>query len=70
MAPRYPDLHVALHTQNPFALVSAVRHGLRRNGVAREEILRFTEEALAGPDPGRVEDVCRRWADLHVLPRS
>lgn len=67
MAPRYPHLHITLHSHNPLALVSAVRHGLRRYGVEREEILRFTEEALEGGEPTRVRDVCRRWADVELL---
>jgi len=59
-SPRYPDVHVQLHSRNPLAAVSAVRHALRRAGVERSEVRRFTEEAFAARGPAR--DVCCAWA--------
>lgn len=66
MAPRYPDVTVRLRTRNPFALVSAVRLGLRRSSVEAEEIRRFTEEALEHEKADEVRDVCARWARLDL----
>lgn len=61
--PRYPDLHVSLHTENPLALVSATRLALRRAGTDRTEIERFTRDALDSPDP---RSQCDRWVRLEV----
>lgn len=62
MAPRYPKLRIRLQSRNPFALVSAVRQGLRKSHVDRREIDRFTEEALRLEEPDRIKDVCAAWA--------
>ncbi len=62
MTPRYPEIHVQLHSRNPFALVSAVRQGLRRFHVDGHEIDRFTEEALEQNEPDRMREVCADWA--------
>lgn len=67
MAPRYPQLHVRLHSDNPFALISAVRMALRRSRVERREIDRFTEEALGAEEPQRMRDVCSDWAEVKVV---
>jgi len=61
--PRYPDLHVSLHTENPLALVSATRLALRRAGTDRTEIERFTRDALGSADP---RTLCGRWVRLEV----
>ena len=62
--PRYPDIHVRLHSRNPFALVSAVRQALRRSEVEENEIRRFSDEAMEVEEPGRMRDVCSRWAEI------
>jgi hypothetical protein len=66
MEPRYPEIHVSLKSRNRYALVSAVRQGLRRAGRPHDEIDRFSREALtaAEDDPRRVEEVCHRWVAL------
>ncbi len=66
MYPRYPDIHVELHSRNPYALISAIRLALRRSHVAPAEIFRFTEEALANDEPRRMREVCNRWADVAI----
>ena len=67
MAPRYPQIHVRLHSANPFALVSAVRLALRRSHVDAREIDRFTEEALTSEEPRRMRDVCSSWASVELV---
>ena len=62
MTPRYPDVRVRLQSRNPFALISAVRQGLRRSHVDGSEIDRFTEEALRVEEPNRMKAVCAAWA--------
>lgn len=62
-SPRYPDLRVSLHTDNPLAVVSAVRLALRKAGTDRREIDRFTREALGSPDP---QHFCDEWVQLDV----
>ncbi len=64
MSPRYPEVRVRLHSRNPFALVSAVRQGLRRYHVGHREIDRFTEEALRAEEPSRMREVCAAWAAI------
>lgn len=61
---RPPDVHVRLQTDHPLAMVSAVRHELRRAGADPRLIERFNEEAFASEEPQRMRDVCRRWADI------
>ena len=71
MAPRYPDIHVRLRSDNPFALVSAVRLALRRSEIDPGEIHRFTELALASDEPQRMRQICSDWAEVKVTaPRS
>ncbi len=66
MAPHYPDIHIRLRSNNPFALVSAVRLALRRSQVDPSEIHRFTAEALANEEPQRMRQVCSDWAEVEV----
>ncbi len=66
MAPRYPDIQVRLRSNNPFALISAVRQALRRSRVDPGEILRFTEEALRSEEPQRMREICSDWAEVEV----
>jgi hypothetical protein len=67
MAPRYPQIHVCLHSDNPFALISAVRMALRKSRIEKGEIDRFTEEALRSDEPQRMRQVCSDWAEVQVL---
>ena len=66
MAPRYPDIQVRLRSNNPFALVSAVRLALRSSHVDPGEITRFTEEALQTEEPQRMRKICADWAEVEV----
>ncbi len=66
MAPRYPEIHIRLRSNNPFALVSAIRLALRRSEVDPGEIQRFTAEALADEEPQRMRQVCSDWAAVEV----
>lgn len=63
MSPRYPEIRVRLQTDHPLALVSAIRHALRRSGVAPTEVRRFSAEALAAGGSHPIE-VCRAWATV------
>ena len=70
MAPRYPDIHIRLRSNNPFALVSAIRQALRRSHVDPGEIHRFTAEALAHEEPKRMRQVCSDWAEVEFSTPS
>ena len=61
---RHPEIQVTLESDNPFALVAAVREELRRARVDREEIRRLSDEALSQPDPLGIRQVCRKWVEL------
>jgi hypothetical protein len=67
MHPRYPEIHVTVHSRNPCALIGAVRLALRRAGVDRDEIRTFSSEAFGSDDDQRVRQVCGRWATLETL---
>ena len=64
MAPRYPDIQVRLHSQNPYALVSAVRMALRQADIDDAEVVRFTEQAFEDEEPHRMRKVCENWAQV------
>lgn len=64
MSPRYPEVQIRLRTRNPFALISAVRQGLRRSRVDDGEIRRFTEEAMRSEEPNQMREVCAAWAAI------
>ena len=65
MGPLYPEIRVTLRSRNRFALVSAIRQGLRRAGTSHDEIERFSREALTTiQDPQRFEELCDRWVRL------
>lgn len=66
-APRYPEIHVCLHSSNPFAVISAVRLALRRSRVDSGVIDRFTEEALRCEEPRQMRKVCTDWAEVELL---
>ena len=60
--PRYPKIHVATASPNPWAAVAAVREEMRRARVDTKEIERFSEQVLTGPvDEDHVHDVCAQW---------
>lgn len=60
----YPEIRVSLRSRNRFALVSAIRYGLRRAGTPHSEIERFSQEALSTQDAGSFEELCSRWVRL------
>lgn len=62
--PLYPDVRVSVRSRNRFALVSAIRLGLRRAGTSRTEIERFSREALSEQDSHRFEEICQSWVWL------
>lgn len=64
MTPRYPQLHVRLCSENPFALVGAIRLAMRRSKIQPEEIERFTTEALSRTEPLEMRRVCANWATI------
>ena len=68
MGPLYPEIHVSLRSRNRFALVSAIRHGLRLAGTSHAEIERFSQEALSTQDPLRFEELCSHWVRMKRPP--
>ena len=66
MQPRYPQIHVTVHSRNPCALIGAVRLALRQAGIDRSEIRTFSSEAFERPTADRVRQVCDRWATVDV----
>lgn len=70
MRPLYPQVRVSLRSRNRFALVSAIRHGLRRAGTPAEEIERFSREALAVQDPHGFEELCSQWVRMDRPPTA
>ena len=64
--PRYPDLEVALCSDNPLALIAAVRQALRHGRVDREEIRRFSDSAFRHGDPELRRAVCRQWVSVRA----
>ena len=64
ISPFYPDVRVSVRSRNRFALVSAIRYGLRRAGTPPAEIERFSQEALSAQDPRRLEEICQQWVLL------
>lgn len=64
MSPIYPDVRVSVRSRNRYALVSAIRYGLRRAGTPHSEIERFSQEALSTQDPHRLEEICQQWVLL------
>lgn len=64
MGPLYPQIRISLRSRNRYALVSAIRHGLRRAGTPPAEIDRFCQEALASQDSRGLEEICNRWVRL------
>lgn len=69
MGPLYPEIQISLRSRNRFALVSAIRQGLRKAGTCRSEIERFSREALSTQDPRQFEELCSQWVRLDVPHR-
>lgn len=65
--PRHPEVHVALHSRNPYAWVSSVRQALRTSGAPREEIHRFSSAALSGDDAAATWQVVSSWVEAELL---
>ena len=63
-SPRYPEIQVHVGSRNPLTLVAAVRYALWRADVERDEIDRFSEEALAHNGRRDPESVCREWVQI------
>lgn len=66
MGPLYPEIRVALRSRNRYALVSAIRLGLRRAGTPPAEIERFSCEALSTQDPSRFQELCSQWVLMEL----
>ena len=65
----YSHVRVSTRSANPVALIAATRHQLRRAGVAKEEIRRFSDEAFSSENAASQVDVCRRWVDVSQFCR-
>ncbi len=61
---RYPKIRVRTDSENPLALVAAVREELRLARVESSEINRFSEQALSQARVEAIRDVCRAWVNL------
>ncbi len=61
---RYPKIRVRTESENPFALVAAVREELRLARVAPKEIDLFSEQALSQAREEAIREVCKAWVDL------
>lgn len=68
--PRYPKIFVEIESQNPLALVAAVREALRLAHVRRSEISEFSNEAFSTDSPKKVEEVCKEWVYLEAKDRN
>jgi hypothetical protein len=55
-----------LRSSNPYAVISAVRHALRRSRVDEAEVARFSDEAFENEEPRRMRAVCDSWVDVEV----
>ena len=61
---RYPKIRVRTDSENPLALVAAVREELRLARVEASEINRFSEQALSKSHDDKIREVCKAWVDL------
>lgn len=70
-AVRYPKIRVRTDSENPLALVAAVREELRLARVEASEIYRFSEQALSEKRDEAIREVCRSWVHLEdSTPRA
>jgi hypothetical protein len=62
---RYPHIEVRLTgtNGNAFAIIGKVKQALRDNGVPKEMINQFIDEATAG-DYDNVLQTCMKWVDV------
>ena len=62
---KYPKVKVQLTGRdgNAFAIMGAVKDGLRKAGVSKEEQDKFMEEAMSG-DYNNLLMTCMRWVDV------
>ncbi len=65
MQPKYPEIEVQLvgRSGNAFAIIGTVTNALRREGISREEIGTFQEEATSG-DYNNVLTTCMSWVTV------
>ena len=68
--PRYPKIFVEIESQNPLALVAAVREALRLAHVGRSEISEFSNKAFSTDSPQKVTEVCKEWVHLEAKDRN
>jgi len=68
--PRYPKISVEIESQNPLALVAAVREAMRLARIKRSEISRFSDEAFAKDSPTGVKQICAKWVCLQGKGRN
>lgn len=68
--PRYPKISVEIESQNPLALVAAVREAMRLAHIQRSEISRFSDEAFATDSPRGIKRICERWVSLQGRRRN
>lgn len=61
---RYPKIRVRTDSENPLALVAAVREKLRLARVTASEIDLFSEQALSQAREDAIRAVCKAWVNL------
>lgn len=63
---KYPNISVKLVGEdgNAYAILGAVRRGLKRGGVAQDEIDQFMAEATSG-DYNHLLQTAMTWVDVH-----
>ena len=64
-APKFPDIEVRLSGTdgNAFAIIGAVKRGLRRGGADEAEVAQFQSEAMSG-DYDNVLRSAMRWVTV------
>ena len=63
--PRYPDLRIAVQSDNPLVMVAAVREELRLVGAPPDEIRDFSDQALStGVDREIIRQVVEEWVGV------
>ena len=55
-----------LRSDNPYAVISAVRLALRQSRIDADEIARFSDEAFETEEPRQMRAVCESWAKVEV----
>ena len=66
VGPRYPELEVSVRSENPLALIAAVRQALRQARIDRDEIGEFSDAAFRDASPDRRRAVCRSWVSVQA----